>query len=432
MKITFIKPNMTAGRSADALPPLGIAALSGYTPPGVEKELYDECIEKIPSDLDTDLAAISVHTFSARRSYEIADSLRSRGIPVVMGGYHPTLIPGEALEHADAVVKGPAEGLWENVVRDAMRRSLARVYEKQGHEAILHARYDMGLFENKRYNPIFPVEFTRGCIYDCEFCTVNVFNRRHHSVRPVESVIDDIKRGGRRTMFIVDDNILSNKAQAKKLFNALIPLKLWWGCQISIDVARDPEMLSLMAKSGCILFIIGFESLRVGNLEQMHKGSHRSDADYPAFIKRIRDHGIMIYGSFVLGYDFDTEDVFDQTLEFALKHKFILANFNTLNPMPGTGLYDRLKAEGRLLDDAWWLHEKYNYGEVSFIPRQMTPQQLKQGCIRARMAFNNASAILRRALDFKTNCSSLHHLALFLAMNITARREILAKMKLIQ
>jgi len=105
MKITFIKPNMTAGRSADALPPLGIAALSGYTPPGVEKELYDECIEKIPSDLDTDLAAISVHTFSARRSYEIADSLRSRGIPVVMGGYHPTLIPGEALEHADAVVK---------------------------------------------------------------------------------------------------------------------------------------------------------------------------------------------------------------------------------------------------------------------------------------------------------------------------------------
>lgn len=433
MKVTFIKPGMASGRSSAALPPLGIAVLSGHTPPDVEKEFYDECIEKVPHDIRTDLAAISVDTtFSARRSYELADHFRKRGMPVVMGGYHPTLIPEEALAHADAVVKGPAENLWKQVVSDARRGKLSHLYEDTGHQPILQATYDMSLFKNKSYKPIFPVEFTRGCIYDCEFCTVSVFNKRRLSIRPVASVIEDLRRAGRRTIFIIDDNILSNKSEARELFQALIPLKIKWGCQISIDVARDPGLLKLMKQSGCILFIIGFESLRAENLEQMRKGSHRSDGEYPTLINRIRDHGIMIYGSFVLGYDFDTEDVFDQTLEFALKHKFILANFNTLNPMPGTRLYDRLKAEGRLLEEKWWLHEKYSYGEVSFLPRLMTPQQLKDGCIKTRLAFNSFSGILQRAFDAKSNCKNPANLALFLAMNVIARSEIRGKMKLIQ
>ena len=432
MKVTFIKPNMTDRRSPDSLPPLAIAALAAQTPPEVEREFYDEGIERLPTDLETDLAAISVHTtFSARRSYELADGFRRRGIPVVMGGYHPSLIPGEALEHADAVVKGPAENLWAQVLQDARQRRLSRLYEDTGHQAVLRAGYDMSLFKRKPYNPIFPVEFTRGCLYDCDFCTVSIFNKRRLCCRPVEDVLADIGRARSRTMFIVDDNILSNRPQARKLFQALIPLKIKWGCQISIDIARDPEMLALMARSGCILFIIGFESLRGGNLDQMHKGSHRSDAEYPAYIERIRDQGIMIYASFVLGYDFDTPDIFDETLEFALKHKFILANFNTLNPMPGTRLYERLKSEGRLLVDPWWLHE-YHYGEVSFLPRQMTPEQLKEGCIRARAGFNSASGIAKRLLDFRANCRSPHHLAVFLAMNFVARREIRAKMKLIK
>jgi radical SAM superfamily enzyme YgiQ (UPF0313 family) len=430
MKVTFIKPNMGLGRSSAALPPLGIAVLAGHTPQDVEKELYDESIEKVPLDIQTDLAAISVDTtFSARRSYELADHFRKRGIPVVMGGYHPTLISEEALAHADAVVKGPAEQVWQQVIRDARQGSLSRVYEDAERRPVLHARYDMSLFSGKRYNMISPVEFTRGCIYDCEFCTVSVFNKRRLSIRPVESVIDDIRRAGRRTVFIIDDNILSNKARARELFQALIPLKVRWGCQISIDVARDPGLLKLMQQSGCILFIIGFESLRAKNLEQMSKGSHRSDREYPALITRIRDHGIMIYGSFVLGYDFDTVDIFEQTLEFALKHKFTLANFNTLNPMPGTRLYDRLKAEGRLLEEKWWLHEKYSYGEVSFAPRLMTPRQLKDGCVQARLAFNSVAGIAQRAFDLKSNCKNPVHLALFLGMNIIARKEIKNKME---
>ena len=432
MKITFIRPNMVHGRSSDAMPPLAFAALSAHTSQDVEKEFYDECIEEIPLDMDTDLVAISAHTFSARRAYEIADSYKGRGIPVVMGGYHPSFMPEEALGHADSVVIGPAEGQWERLVSDAKAHRLSRIYDSREPAAMSSVHYDVGIFDGKKYTPVFPVEFTRGCRFECEFCSVSAFNKYTYTVRPLEAVVHDIRRSDAKRILIVDDNVLSNRSEAKKLFEALIPLKIQWGCQISIDVARDTDMLKLMARSGCVLCLIGFESLRKENLVQMRKGSHITGKEYAAAIGRIRDHGIMIYASFVFGYDFDTDDIFDQTLEFALKHKFVLANFNTLNPMPGTGLYDRLKSEGRLIDERWWLHERFKYGEVMFIPKHLTPEQLKQGCMRVRFEFSTVSAIVRRALDFKANCNSIGNLSLFLLANAVARKEIRTKMKRLQ
>jgi len=432
MKITFIRPNMTPGRSADALPPLAFAVLAAHTPKDVETEFYDECIEEIPRDINTDLVAISAHTFSARRAYEIADRFRDRGIPVVMGGYHPTFMPQEACVHADAVVMGSAEGQWGRIVSDAKAGKLSRTYQTETLPGPELRRYDMEVFKGKKYHPLLPVEFTRGCRFQCEFCTVSAFSRNTFTIRPVETVIEDIKQSGAKRVFFVDDNIMSNKAEAKKLFTMLTSLKIQWGCQISIDVAADADMLGLMAQSGCILLMIGFESLRKDNLNLMHKGSHRSADDYAAFINRIRDHGIMIYASFMFGYDFDTGDIFDQTLDFVVRHKFVLVNFNTLNPMPGTKLYARLRQEGRLIEEHWWLREKFKYGEIMFIPKLMTPRQLKEGCMHARREFNSFSGIARRALDFKANAGSISNLAIFLYTNLVARKEVRNKMKLVQ
>ncbi|MFC1888611.1 B12-binding domain-containing radical SAM protein [Thermodesulfobacteriota bacterium] len=432
MKITFIRPNMTADRSSDAMPPLAFAALAAQTPEGATIELYDECIEEIPEAIETDMIGLTVHTFSSRRAYELADRYRMKGIPVVMGGYHPTFLPDEALSHADAVVTGPAEGLWQEVVRDAGANRLHRLYRSEVSPAGKDLKYDMTVFNGKNYGPLSLVEFTRGCRYSCEFCSINTFNQNTHTTRPFQAVVEDIENSGARKVLFLDDNFFSDKEEAWRLVEALIPLKIRWGCQISIDIAGDREMLELMAESGCVLLMIGFESLRGENLKQMRKGSHGSGTTFEEAIGQIKERGIMVYGSFVFGYDHDTLDVFEETLDFAMKNKFIATNFNTLNPLPGTRLYHRLKAEGRLKAEQWWLDEKYKYGEVMFEPRRMTPRQLKEGCIRIRFAFSSLPAILRRGLDFRANCRNRTNLGLFLLANLVTRREYKRKMKLIQ
>jgi len=423
---------MEPGRSADAMPPLAFAALCAHTPPGILVKFFDECIEEIPERPDTDLVALSVHTFSARRAYGLADRYRRQGIPVVLGGYHPTFRPDEALQHADAVVAGHAEGPWEKVLQDAARGTLGGVYRADGPPDARTLRYDLRVFQGKKYHPILPVEFSRGCRYDCEFCSVSAFHPHGYTTRPHQAVLEDIRRTGARRVLFVDDNIFADREEARKLFEALAPLKIRWGCQVSLDIARNPEMLALMARSGCMLFLMGFESLNSETLKQMKKGSHVSVREYESAIRKIRELGIMSYASFVFGYDADTNDIFQRTLDFAMRHRFVIANFNTLNPMPGTRLYHRLDAEGRLLERAWWLQETYKYGEVMFRPAGMTPRQLREGCIRVRMEFSKPSGILRRALDRKANARNLQNLSLFLLANRVTRKEYKRKMKRIR
>lgn len=432
MKITFIRPNMAEARAADAMQPLSIAVLSGLTPCDVDREFYDECVEEIPTDIETGLAAISAHTFSALRAYRIADAFRRRGIPVVLGGYHPSACPREALGHADSVVVGPAEGVWEKVVADVRAGGLAKIYRSRGPLSLSGVRYDRTIFRGKKYTPLFPVEFGRGCRFRCEFCSVSAFHGHMHAVRALEDVLEDVRAADPRRVLFVDDNIFADRVNAGRLFEALEGAKVQWGCQISIDVAGDASLLERMARSGCRMVLIGFESLLDDNLRQMKKGSHRSAADYRTAIEKLRDQGIMIYGSFVFGYDADSKDVFARTVDFALEHRFALANFNTLNPMPGTRLHQRLRAEGRLLEERWWLDEKYRYGEVMFVPRLLSPQELKEGCIWARREFFRYSSIAKRLLDPRANSSSLGHAGLFLVANLVARRECMAKMRRIR
>ncbi len=423
MKITFIRPHLTDARSSDAMEPLVFAILAGLTPPGIELDLFDERIEPIPDDPSADLVALTVGTYTARRAYQVATRFRRRGIPVVVGGYHPSLVPEEALTYADAVVIGDAEGVWEQLVRDAQRGKLQRVYRQSKQPPLEGLKLDRSIFVGKHYKPLVPVQFGRGCRYACDFCSIHALYGNSVRQRPVREVVAEIEQLGRKYIFVIDDNIHVPGAEA--LFRALVPLNVCWVCQTSIDIAQDTRLLDLMARSGCMAVTIGFESLNKDNLRQMSK--RQNLGSYATAIQKLQDRGIMIYGTFVFGYDGDTVDSFDATVEFALRNGFCLANFNPLTPTPGAKLYERLHAEGRLIHDRWWLDPNYRYGQATFRPRGMTADQLTEGCFRARQQFNRYSSILRRALSPRANCRSLHHLAAFLVSNLISRKEIYGK-----
>jgi len=426
MKITLIRPNLGATRSSDAMEPLCFAILKGLTPPGVEIACYDERIEPVPYDEPTDLAALTVETYTARRSYQIAAEYRRRGVKVVMGGYHPTLLPEEALRFADVVVRGDAEGVWRQLVADAERGRLRRIYDG-GFPALAGAPPDRSVFRGKRYAPIALVQWGRGCRYACDFCSIRAFYGSRLRQRPIRDLVDEIERIGRKRVFFVDDNLFANARKARELVASLIPLRIRWSCQISIDVASDRELVKLLEKSGCTTATIGFESLDEGNLRQMKKASNLKYDDYATAIRILRDAGMMIYGTFVFGYDRDTVSSFDVTLEFALRHHFFLANFNPLTPTPGTPLFDRLKREKRLIYDRWWLDPRYRYGEAIFHPRGMSAEELTRGCYRARSEFNAYRAIYRRLLNPRAHLRSPHRIGTYLAANLISRREIHAK-----
>jgi radical SAM superfamily enzyme YgiQ (UPF0313 family) len=427
MKITFVRPNMQTTRSYDAMPPLCFAILKSLTPPGVETAFFDERLEGIRYDEPTDLAALTVETYTARRSYQIASEYRRRGVPVVMGGYHPTFLPDEALRFADAVVQGDAEGLWEQVVADASQGCLRRIYRGDRFPPLAGSRPDHSIFAGKRYAPIALIQYGRGCRYNCDFCSIRAFYGSNLRQRPVGEVVEEILRIGRRHVFFVDDNIFVDVPKAKELFAALVPLRITWSCQTSIDIARDRDLVKLMQKSGCMSVLVGFESLDAANLRQMKKGWNLKYGDYATAIRIFQDAGMMIYGTFVIGYDQDTVESFDAAVEFAIRHKFFLANFNPLTPTPRAMLFDRLKKEGRLIHERWWLDPTYRYGQATFHPRRMTAEELTAGCYHSRTAFNTCGSMARRLLDARGNLRTPRRAAIYLISNLISRREIHAK-----
>jgi radical SAM superfamily enzyme YgiQ (UPF0313 family) len=423
MRVTFIRPSITGTRSHDAMEPLVFAILAARTPRDVELDCFDERVEPVPLDHDTDLVALTVETYTARRAYQIASAFRRRGVPVVMGGYHPSFVPEEALRYADAIVVGDGENSWEQILRDAAAGALQRVYRQPALPALDGLTFDRGIFRGKRYKPVVPVQYGRGCRFACDFCSIHALYGTSLRQRPVAEVADEIEALGRKFVLIIDDNLFVDAERAEALFRALVPLKIRWGCQVSIDVAANDRLMDLMRQSGCIGALVGFESLDEVNLAQMKKWWNLKHGDYETSIRRFHDRGIMIYGSFVFGYDHDTRDVFDTTVEFALRAKLFLVNFSALTPTPGTKLYERLRIEGRLIRDPWWLDPEYRYGQATYHPGAMTPNELTDGCIRARRQFYRYSSMARRALA-RANRGSASRLAIFLGANLISRREL--------
>jgi radical SAM superfamily enzyme YgiQ (UPF0313 family) len=381
--------------------PLPPALIAGITPRDVEVRFYDDRMEEIPFDEPTDLVALSVETYTARRAYQIASDFRKRGVPVVMGGFHASLCPDEVARYADAVVVGEAEALWPEVIDDFRHGTPKKMYRQQGRTALAGAKPDRNIFRGKRYLPVGLVEAGRGCHFKCDFCAVQTVFGATQTRRPPDEILAEIAavRDRKRLIFFVDDNITSNLAQAKEFFRALIPLNIRWVSQASINAAHDEEFLDLLARSGCMGVLIGFESLNPENLRAMNKSFNTMRGGYLKALENLRRHKIRLYGTFIFGYDQDTPDVFPETVAFAREHGFYIAAFNHLTPFPGTELYRRLETEGKLLWKSWWLDDGYSYNKVPFRPERMTAEEVERSCVEARRAFYSWPSILRRSVD---------------------------------
>ncbi|MDH5656667.1 MAG: radical SAM protein, partial [Spirochaetia bacterium] len=280
--------------------------------------------------------------------------------------------------------------------------------------------------QSRKYLPLSLVQFSRGCRYRCDFCSIQNFYSRKNSQFLIENVIADVESAKNRWIFFVDDNILGDIKKLKEFLKELIPLKISWMTQISIDFADDEELMNLMTESGCRAVILGLETLNQKTIRQMKKNWARVGS-YSERLKKIQSAGIMIYGSFVFGYDADRSDDISYTLEFALEQKMLLANFNMLQPYPGTSLYDRLKKEGRLMYEAWWLDENYRYGDVVFHPRGMSAEELSEGCRKARHAFHSYSSIAKRFFNFQSHLIHYRNAFLYAIVNYSSRQDVIKK-----
>ena len=430
MKLTFILPAIGKKKGQKyigtwKMEPLTIAVLKSLTPDTVETVFYDDRVELINYDEPTDIVAIVTETYTVARSYEISRTFRERGAKVVLGGYHTTLMPEEALQHADAIITGNAETVWESMLKDFQRGELKRCY--LGKSAYSPLLPDRSIFAGKKYLPVSLIETGRGCCNHCDFCSIASYYECKYLPRPHEYILQDIQNSKHKYYFMVDDNLIADKRNALELLKKIKSLKIKWAGQGTLNMAKDEDLLRAMKESGCEIILIGFESLEEKNLRQMKKSVNLNIKERDELVKRIHAAGIGIYATFIFGYDYDTEQTIEDALRFSEKHRFYTAAFNHLLPFPGTGLYEYLKRENRLLTDKWWLQEDYNYGELAFKPKNMTPERLSMLCRDARKEFSNGKNVLRRGLSAMGRTSPLLWF-LFWAMNLRIGGEVDEKM----
>ena len=361
--------------------PLTLTTLASLVPPELNAEvvLMDEGIDDIDSDAQADLVGISAITGTAPRSYELAAHFRKRGIKVVIGGVHATLVPDEVMQHADATVVGYAEETWPQLLRDFANGQLKRRYDQSPHlklENLPIPRREM--LPAKYYITPHTIEATRGCIHKCEFCVVpSAWGRPLQ--KPVGDVIADIRQMQPKKLIFLDLNLISDTDYAKELFRALIPLRIRWGGLATTMIAWDEELLDLAAASGCGGLLLGFESLSDGALAESRK-QFNARLEYRTVIERLHARKIAIQGCFVFGFDDDDQGVFERTAEFAIDTHIDLPRFAIMTPFPGTPLYARLAAEGRILTTDW---SYYDGQHVVYRPKSMTAEELLRGTERA-------------------------------------------------
>jgi radical SAM superfamily enzyme YgiQ (UPF0313 family) len=400
-------------------PPLTLPTLAALIPDDIEHELslFDEGVEDIPDDLQADLIGITVITGSAKRSYQLARHFRNRGITVVLGGPHVTLVPDDAAPHADAIVVGYAEDTWPQLLRDVSRGMLRERYVQSPDLSLAgrpRARRD--LINGGRYARTHVFEATRGCVHRCDFCVVPSAWGRKPYQKPVAEVIDEIRSTGARRAIFIDLNLIADRSYAAELFEALIPLNIYWGGLATSLLARDEELLDLCARSGCKGLLVGFESISQSGLKDIHKGFN-SPASYAEWIQRFHDYGIAINGTFVFGLDHDTNEVFERTTQFVIDYGIDLPRFAILTPFPGTALYDRLEKEGRIVTRDW---ELYDGQHVVFQPAKITARALEQGNAAAWRRTYSYGSIARRMRH--TPVSRLLYLGANLGYRFYARR----------
>jgi len=392
--VPFLQKGLFSSLKAKAYsPPLNLCMIAAYTPDDIEVSITDECVNSLDFDKTVDLVGITCLTATSARAYEIADAFRERGVKVVMGGIHVSSLPDEALQHCDSVVIGEAEGIWDQVVQDFRCGRLTRRY-RNGNFVDLRGlplpRRD--LLNPGDYVTINTVQTTRGCPFNCSFCSVKLFNGGTYRFRPIEDVVEEIKSLPSRNVFFVDDTILTQKERTKELIKTLIPLKIRWGSQSTILIAQDDELLEMAAESGCLGFAIGFESFWPNTLDEMGKSFNKPE-HFHKLIKKIKSYGMIVWGSFVLGFDRDDEESIQFTIEMARNSKLDFACFNFLTPLPGTEVYHQLVREERLTDSNWG---DYNMANLVFKPMKISGETLEREMRNAWLDFYSLKAICKR------------------------------------
>jgi radical SAM superfamily enzyme YgiQ (UPF0313 family) len=396
MKIELFSP---AVEENAPVPNLALPILAGLTPPDVQIIYTDDLLTPIDPDKnlkDVDLVGITVLTKTALRAYHIAGAYRRRGIPVVLGGIHPTALPEEAKAHADSVVIGEAEETWPHLVEDARMGRLKPLYRADRFtDPGKIPRPRRNILPKKGYFPVDVVQVSRGCPFHCEFCSVRKFFGDTYRFRPISEVVDEIRTLRHRLIVFNDDNLFGHPSYSRELFERLVPLKKRWVGQISLSALKEADHIDLLARSGCMGLLVGFESLSRETLIRSLKYQNRPE-EYREIIDRLHRSGIAIWGAFIFGFDDDDPTVFEATVSFAIESKLLSAVFSILTPYPETAFYHRAKQEGRLVEDQWWLMENPEESAPHFLPLKMTREALREGWRRAWKEFYSYPSILKR------------------------------------
>lgn len=397
MRILLVSPKSLVSDATAGwlrIPQLSLPILAALTPPEHHVVMVEEEFEPLPVDDRWDVVGITAMTANVQRAYQLGPRFQRRGAKVVLGGIHPSVMPQEAAQYADAVVVGEAEGAWPQVLADAARNRLKPFYHNSQPDL---SASPLPVRKKPRWilgGPpyVMPIMASRGCPYDCEFCCVHrVYGRGQRHI-PIESIVQDIRHNDPKLIMFLDDNIGALRPYALQLFRALRPLRKRWCGQASVRFILDEALFRAAVRSGLGALFVGVETIQPGARRQMRK-SLAAIEDYERAVRRCREAGVLFHASLIFGLDHETPRVFDDTLEFLLKNRVPSISPNVLTPYPGTRLFDRLKREKRILHTNWGY---YDHTTVCYQPKRMTPEELAERYIDFRRRFFSWSSIAHR------------------------------------
>ncbi|HEX2077337.1 MAG TPA: radical SAM protein [Longimicrobium sp.] len=416
MKVKMILPALTEATSPffrpvkySLFPPLGLASLAGFLDPGDEVVIQDEHVERVDTSDEPDLVVIQVYITSARRAYELADLYRARGAHVCLGGLHVTSLPDEAAAHADTIFLGPGDDTWPRFLADFRAGRPAPLYRSTVRTMAGLPPLRRDLIRRHLYLVPNSIVVSRGCPHACDFCYKEAFFRggKGFYTQAVDDALAEIERLPGRHLYFLDDHLFGNVPFAEALFKGMRGMGRLWQAAGTVQSVLRPGLLEKAVESGLRSLFVGFETLSADNLREQRK-PHNLGRDYAAAIRRLHGLGVMVNGSFVFGMDGDDEGVFDRTVDWAVEQGIETATFHILTPYPGTALYDRMAAAGRLLHSRW---ELYDTRHTVFRPARMTPEALEAGYWRAYERFYRWSSILRGAATKPTLRDFARHTA---------------------
>lgn len=398
---------------------LGLLNVAALCPPTVETRIIDDDYEEIDYDEEVDLVGISLLTPNALRGYEIARAYRERGVPVVLGGPHATACPGEGMEHADTVVTGEAEDTWPDLLRDFGGGRLKRIYRSSNNSDLSNMpRPRRDLVDKRRYITVNTIQATRGCPFNCEFCSITSLFGRKTRFRPIDDVIDEIRSLEGKYFLLTDDNIAQMGQYYKELLRRLIPLKKRWVGEASWNIVRDEETLELLERSGCFGLFIGFESILPQTGVRKINPAYDNSLLYKEVVHKLHRHDIIVLGAFIFGFDNEDESIFERFLRFALESRLDAAAINILTPFPGTPLYRRLEEEGRLTERNW---NNYMACNLCFEHKNIPRRTFLERYDWVKREFLSYPRISRRILRAAWT-SSPREVGFLLGMNLGHRR----------